>query len=129
MKSVSEKLQSAAEVDVSGLCKDAAVQNQLNQMHRLSLRVCPDCLVEQRRDKALIYVPRERSHLPKGAPDKNLLTVWPRRTPLGVRVMFPKQPTPGEEAFSESLVNLYESRMRDLYREVLSVPLKGDANG
>ena len=106
MKFVSDKLQLASEVDVSELASDPAVQQELYRMHAMAIRVCKDCRMKRRRDGALIYIPKERAHLADRARDKNLVTLWPNRRPLGLRVMFPKNPTPGEEKFDAALRGL-----------------------
>jgi hypothetical protein len=87
---------------------------QLQQLHDLVLEVCPDCLVKQREDEALIYVPPQRQHATR---NKNLLTMWAESSGVRMRIM----PEP-EEMYDRTQQATYRSRLDRLCSDLLSRP-------
>jgi serine/threonine protein kinase len=106
-----ESLRPAKDMRFDRLSSDPQIVTQLEQLHELVLSVCPDCLIEQRRDGGWIYVPAERRHAEK---DKNLLTMWAEKNWVRMRIMWPK-PSPEEEYYEYGKLDEYKTRLRDLY--------------
>jgi hypothetical protein len=109
-----ETLRPAQEFSVNELSMRAEVVTQLEELHNLVLEVCPDCLVKQRGDGGLIYVPFQRQHAPR---NKNLLTMWAESSGVRMRIM----PEP-EEMYDRTQQAAYRSRLDRLYSDLLSRP-------
>ena len=104
----------ARDIAVRHLATRAEVIAQLQQLHNLVLEVCPDCLVKQREDEGLIYVPPQRQHATR---NKNLLTMWAE--PSGVRMRIMPEP---EEMYDRTQHTTYRRRLDQLYSDLLSRP-------
>jgi hypothetical protein len=108
-----DTLAPARDAGVHHLSTDPGVISQLEQLHDLVLSVCPDCLVKQRKDEGLIYVPPERF---EAARDKNLLTMWAEGTGVRMRIM----PDP-EEMYDASNRVDYLGRLQRLLAKMLTL--------
>jgi len=122
MPIVGPDLTRARVTSVHELSTDKTVQKHLEQLHFLAMAVCPDCLVrrrDQRPDIVLIYEAPERQSTTGGRRDKNLLTVWPSKRSVDVRVMWPK-PSPKRQRFTPAELPDLCKRMSGLYFHMLA---------
>ncbi|HVC95989.1 MAG TPA: type II TA system antitoxin MqsA family protein [Pirellulales bacterium] len=103
---------SARDLAVSHLSSRVEVVAQLEQLHRLVLDVCPDCLVKQRGDGRLIYVPPQREHATR---NKNLLTMWAESAGVRMRIMPDR-----EEMYDRSQETTYRQRLNRLYGRLIA---------
>src|SRR5690242_16823227 len=97
------KLRPAKGMGFNHFSSNPEVTAYLEQLHELVLSVCCDCLIKQRNDEGLIYVPPERQHAKR---DKNLLTMWAMKNGVRMRIM----PDPEE---------MYNPRDHEAYLERL----------
>lgn len=97
---------------VAHLSTRAEVIAQLQELHKMVLDLCPECLMKQRGDGGLIYVPPQRQH---AARNKNLLTMWPE--PSGVRMRIMPDP---EEMYDCSRRAAYCQRLARLYSDLIA---------
>lgn len=106
-------LSPAADAGVGHLSTNPGVVAYLEQLHSMVLVVYPNCLVKQRGDGALIYVPSERREATQG---KNLLTMWAERAGVRMRIM----PDP-EEMYDPADRVTYLSRLQQLRDKLLAL--------
>ncbi|HEY7428763.1 MAG TPA: hypothetical protein VH682_31320 [Gemmataceae bacterium] len=97
---------------VTRLSPRAEVIAQLQELHKMVLDLCPECLVKQRGDGGLIYVPPQRQH---AARNKNLLTMWAESAGVRLRIM-----PDSEEMYDRSQQATYRQRLDRLYSDLIS---------
>lgn len=108
-----DTLSPASDAGQAYLTSDPTVAAQLEQLHDLVLAICPDCLVKQRGDGGLIYVPPVRRDATR---DKNLLTMWAEPNGVRMRIM----PAP-EEMYDAGNRVAYLDRLQQLRDKLLAL--------